>query len=98
MEVLNKGNQKIKGYPISFSFNEGEKVKVLSYGKEITEMEDEDDYYFDYIVKVNGEMKLSDSYSGDCDGGDIEEIKKSLENGMAEDLILEDFGHDLFNY
>lgn len=59
---------------------------------------DEDDYYFDYIVKVNGEMKLSDSYSGDYDGGDIEEIKKSLENGMAEDLILEDFGHDLFNY
>lgn len=42
MEVLNKGDQKIKGYPISFSFNEGEKVKVLSYGKEITEMEDEE--------------------------------------------------------
>lgn len=42
MEVLNKGDQKIKGYPISFSFNEGEKVKVLNYGKEITEMEDEE--------------------------------------------------------
>jgi hypothetical protein len=47
---------------------------------------------------VNGETKFNESYSNDYDGGDIEEIKKSLENGMAEDLILEDFGYDLFNY
>lgn len=59
---------------------------------------DERNYGFDFIVNVNGKERLNGNYDDDYDGGDIEYIKKSLEDGMAEDLILENYGHGLFNY
>lgn len=59
---------------------------------------DERNYGFDFIINVNGEERLNDTYNDDYDGGDIEDMKKSLENGMAEGLILENYGHGLFNY
>lgn len=42
MEVMNKGDKRISSYPISFTFNKEEKVKILSYGKEITDLDDDD--------------------------------------------------------
>ena len=59
---------------------------------------DEYYFYFNYKVIVNGKEKLNDSYSGDYDGGDVKEIKKSLKDGYAESLVLEDFGNEIIHY
>lgn len=55
-------------------------------------------FYFDFEIRVNGELKIKDSYSDDYDGEDKKEIKKSLKNGYAQCLILENYANELFDY
>lgn len=61
----------------------------------ISAIEGERDYSFDFTVTVDGKMVLNDTYQDDFDG-DAEGMVHSLENGLAESLVMERHMQELF--
>lgn len=67
---------------------------MLRYNLEVTieNIEVDEKYFsFDYTVMLGAEILKGDSYSDDyCNGETPEEFRKTLENGWALNLVMQD--------